>query len=222
MISKEFQCNVVSISCINLLHSKFPCAIIHVYDVICYFIRNHSKFDFDKNNVMVFGSSISANFVAGATMLDRDNKTNYIKTQILNYPCLDLATNQKVVGESSLLLPYKYVNDLAELKNPYVSPIYASEEFLANMPKTIIISGEKDLLREEDEKYANMLKKSGSEVYYKNYTGMEHGFVELYFLLKQMPMKDESVSNNMKESFRNGLLYKTVMSAIQFIKEHSA
>ncbi|WP_018590811.1 alpha/beta hydrolase fold domain-containing protein [Terrisporobacter glycolicus] len=220
MIHSEFECNVVSISYKNFRKSKFPCAINDVYDVICYFMENASQLDFNTNKVIIFGSSIGANFATSAALLDRANNTNYIKTQILNYPYLDLTTsiNKNICGD--FITPDKYVNDVAELKNPFVSPIYASQEELKGMPKTIIICGEEDNLSYESEKYAKMLQSSGTEVYCQNYSEMEAGFVELYFLLKYMPLKSQTLSNKMKENFISGKLYKSVMSAIQFIKEH--
>ncbi|WP_434793017.1 Acetyl esterase [Terrisporobacter petrolearius] len=220
MIHNEFECNVVSISYKNFRKSKFPCAINDVYDVICYFVKNASQIDFDTNKVIIFGSSIGANFATSAALLDRANNTNYIKTQILNYPCLDLTTttNKGIYGD--FITPDKYVNDVAELKNPFVSPIYASKEELKGMPKTIMICGEEDNFSCEGEKYARMLQSSGTEVYYQNYSEMEPGFVELYFLLNYMPLKSQSLSSKMKENFISGKLYKSVMSAIQFIKEH--
>ena len=220
MISHEFECNVVSISYKNFRKSKFPCAINNVYDVICYFMDNASQLDFDKNKVIIFGSGIGANFATSAALLDRTNNTNYIKTQILNYPYLDLSTNLNKQVCDKFISPDKYVNDVAELKNPFVSPIFASKEALQGMPKTIMICGEEDSLRLEYEKYAKMLRNSGTEVYYQNYSEMEYGFVELYFLLKYMPLKSQTLSNKMKEHFISGQLYQSVMSAIEFIKKH--
>ena len=83
---------------------------------------------------------MGANFAAATTLLDRNNKTNFIKTQILNYPYLDLSKKEK---NNDLLFFQKYVNDDAELKNPFVSPIYASQKDLQNMPKTIITYGKR-------------------------------------------------------------------------------
>ena len=218
MISEEFQYNVVCISYKDFSECKFPCAINDVYDVICYFMENANEIDFDKDKVMVFGSGIGANFVTAAAMLDRANNTNYIKTQILNYPYLDL-TSKKKIGDGSISTD-NYVNNEAELKNPFVSPIYASKSELENMPKTIMIYGEEDSLRHEDEKYANMLSNCGTEVYCQKYNEMEHGFVELYFLLKYMPVKSQSLSERMRRNFISGKLYKSVMSSLEFIKKH--
>ena len=220
MISKEFECNVVSIPYKNFIQSKFPNTINSVYDVICYFMENESDFDFDPDKVIIFGSGIGANFATSASLLDRTNNTNYIKTQILNYPYLDLAKNTNKKIANTFICPQKYVNDEAELKNPFVSPIYASREDLEGMPKTIIICGGEDTLRYEDEKYAKMLENSGTEVYYRNYNEMEHGFLELYFILKYMPLQSPTLSKKMKDNFINGKLYQSVMSAIHFIKEH--
>lgn len=220
MISKNFECNVAFIGCKNMLKCKFPCVINCVYDAISYFMKNASKFDFDKNKVMIFGSSMGANFAAATTLLDIENKTGYIKTQILNYPYLDLETYSKEKYCDECIFPNQYVNDEAELKNPFVSPIYAPEKLLKNMPKTIIVCGEDDLLSDEGEKYAQMLKKVGVEVYCEKYSGMENGFMELYFLLKYVPFKSLAISNKMIDSFKSGKLYKNVMSATQFIKEH--
>ena len=106
IISEEFSCNVVSIFCRKILKCKFPCAVNCLYDVISYFIKNANKFDFDKNNVIILGSSMGANFAAATTLLDRNNKTNFIKTQILNYPYLDLSKKEK---NNDLLFFQKYV-----------------------------------------------------------------------------------------------------------------
>ena len=40
---------------------------------------------------------MGANFAAATTLLDRNNKTNFIKTQILNYPYLDLSKKKKTM-----------------------------------------------------------------------------------------------------------------------------
>lgn len=225
-ISKEYECNVISIGYRKVPDYIFPCALHDVYDTICYFMEHASEFDFDKEKAMTFGSSAGANLAAAAALLDRRKGTDYIKTQILNYPYLDLATDPEEKGHGVqellmyYLIPDKYVNDKMELKNPLVSPVYAAQKELNGMPKTIIVCGENDRLHVEGEKYADMLKERGVETYCQTFNGMEHGFIEFYFYFQHTPMDQSFGTEQMKEDFKSGKLSETAKSAIRFIKEH--
>lgn len=225
-ISREYACNVISIGYRKAPDYRFPCALHDVYDTICYFMAHAPEFDFDKEKAMTFGSSAGANLAAAAALLDRRKGTNHIKTQILNYPYLDLATDpeEKGHGEQELamyyLFPDKYVNDKTELKNPLVSPVYAAPEELSGMPKTIIVCGENDGLHIEGERYADILKERGVAAYCQTFSGMEHGFIEFYFYLQYTPMDQSFGTDQMKEDFKSGKLSEAAKSAIRFIKEH--
>ncbi len=225
-ISKEYECNVISIGYRKAPDYRFPCALHDVYNTICYFMEHAWEFDFDKEKAMTFGSSAGANLATAAALLDRQKGTNYIKTQILNYPYLDLATDpeEKGHGDQELLMYYlfpdQYVNDKTELKNPLVSPVYAAQEELSGMPKTIIVCGENDRLHIEGEKYADMLKESGVEVYCQTFSGMEHGFIEFYFYHQYTTIDQSFGTDRMKEDFKSGKLSETAKSAIRFIKAH--
>ena len=76
-----------------------------------------------------------------------------------------------------------YVTSPEDLNSPYVAPLLA--EKLSDQPRTLIITAEFDLLRDEGKAYGEKLKAAGGEVEYHQIPDAVHGF----FLLP--PLFDE-------------------------------
>jgi acetyl esterase len=71
-----------------------------------------------------------------------------------------------------------------------VSPLLADSKMLKKMPKTLIITDENDVLRDEGEAYAKRLRDSGVYVEYTRYNGTIHDFMMLNGLSNTEQTKD--------------------------------
>ena len=73
----------------------------------------------------------------------------------------------------------QYTTDEAQRHEITASPLRASIEQLAGLPKALVITGEADVLRDEGEAYANKLRRAGIPVTAVRYQGIIHDFMML-------------------------------------------
>jgi len=69
----------------------------------------------------------------------------------------------------------QYSQKKTDRSTAYAAPLKA--DHLRDLPFTQIITAEYDVLRDEGEKFARLLKKAGVEVELIQYDGMLHGFM---------------------------------------------
>lgn len=82
-----------------------------------------------------------------------------------------------------------YVPEKIDRKNKYVSPLHADVEELKNLPSTLIITAENDVLRDEGEAYARKLDNAGVDVINVRINGTIHDFMMLNALSETEPVK---------------------------------
>jgi acetyl esterase len=73
----------------------------------------------------------------------------------------------------------QYTTDEAQRSEITASPLRASIEQLAGLPKALVITGEVDVLRDEGEAYADKLRRAGVPVTAVRYRGIIHDFMML-------------------------------------------
>ncbi len=83
----------------------------------------------------------------------------------------------------------QYLPDHSLRKDPTASPLMASLEQLRDLPQTLIITAENDLLRDEGEAYGRKLIEAGVEVVATRYNGTIHDFVMLNALADAAPTR---------------------------------
>ena len=95
----------------------------------------------------------------------------------------DPADKVAIDGESILpvdrmrLFNVIYSDKEDDYVNPFLSPVCATPEMLANLPPALIITAGKDCLRHEAEKYAMMLVDAGVDVRMRKFLNSDHGFL---------------------------------------------
>src|SRR5258708_10108418 len=84
----------------------------------------------------------------------------------------------------------QYTTDDAERNEITASPLRASIEQLAGLPKALVITDEADVLREEGEAYGRKLRQAGVDVTAVRYEGVFHDFMMLNALAETNAARD--------------------------------
>ncbi len=144
------------------------------------------------DNIYVCGDSAGGNFAAVLALQARKRHPNFLKGQILIYPCTDhVSTDWPSYFDhrgTDYGLTYEGVKDVWEMytrnsqewtegqtAHDLATP-YRVED-VSGLPPTLMILAEKDLLVDQCEAYAARIKEAGTAVATKTYEGVEHGFV---------------------------------------------
>lgn len=73
----------------------------------------------------------------------------------------------------------QYEPDVRKRNSIYATPLQASLKQLSDLPDAMILNGEADVLRDEGEAYANLLRQTCNNVTAIQFQGMIHDFVML-------------------------------------------
>lgn len=182
-IAKNIAIKIISVDYSLAPEAPFPKALNECYEVIKYVYDNYASLNIDRDNIFVGGHSAGGNLAAAISILSNRKKDFKIKSLILDYPPLDIATDsylkkqlkEAIPNEVSRIFNQAYCT-LDERRNPLVSPLLASDEDLKNFPKTLIITAGLDSLCDEGEKFYKRLKALNIDVTYKNFPNSVHGF----------------------------------------------
>lgn len=139
--------------------------------------------------VALVGDSSGGNFVAAVAAMAHDDGLHGITHQVLLYPSLDLdfdegrypSLRENAVGhglETAALKPFNalYLDSGADPADPLVSPIKRVD--LSGLPPALVVTAERDPLRDEGERYAARLREAGVAATPSRYAGAGHGFVQ--------------------------------------------
>ncbi|MDW6064625.1 alpha/beta hydrolase [Streptomyces sp. FXJ1.4098] len=146
--------------------------------------ENAARFGGDASRLAVAGDSAGGNLAAAVTLMARDAGGPDILTQVLVYPNTDYLADTPSRRENTdpLLFNDKsvhwywdnYLADSEDGRHTLASPLRAADH--SGLPPALVITAEYDPLRDEGERYAQRLRKSGVPAETTRYTGMAHGF----------------------------------------------
>lgn len=143
-------------------------------------------------DVTLIGDSAGGNLAAAVSLKLRDRGATLPGAQILLYPVTqwdhDPTTSPyPSVGEygTGLRLTSREVSDYLAMYQPdpsqrdvpLVSPLAADD--LSGQPRTLVVTAELDLLRDEGEAYGRALRSAGSPARIERIDGALHGFIAL-------------------------------------------
>lgn len=166
---------------------RFPTPIDDSYAAFLWVHEHADELNVDPDRLAVGGDSAGGNIAAVVTHQARDQKGPPLRFQVLIYPAVGLSGDSASIdqyaegyffGKAELAWTYaQYVSDAAQYADPRVQPILSKN--FANLPPALIIVPEFDILRDDGEKYGELLKKAGVRVEQKRYPGTIHGFVNM-------------------------------------------
>jgi monoterpene epsilon-lactone hydrolase len=136
--------------------------------------------DRDPSRVFVGGDSAGGNIAAALLLRAKDERLPMPAALVLNTPQVDLTeagdTFQTLAGVDNVLSSLREVNVLyaagADLKNPYLSPLFGD---LSGFPPTFLQSGTRDLFLSNTVQMHRKLRAAGVEAELHVFEAMPHG-----------------------------------------------
>ncbi|BEL08853.1 alpha/beta hydrolase [Actinoplanes sichuanensis] len=169
--------------------ARYPVAVEQVYATLEWVAAHGSRHDLDATRIAVAGDSVGGNMTAALTILAKQRSGPAISAQLLFYPVTDasfdtdsyhqFAEGYFLRRDGMQWFWDQYTTDEAERAQITASPLRASAEELAGLPKALVIVAEADVLRDEGEAYAAKLRAAGVDVTAVRYQGIIHDFVLL-------------------------------------------
>lgn len=174
--------------------AKYPVAIEQCYYVLTHLwdIIGNSGFNINYNTLTVAGDSVGGNMTIAMTLMAKMRGGPKIQKQLLYYPVTNayfntptyqqFAKNYYLYRAGMQWFWQQYAPCVADRNHITASPLRASVECLRNLPETMIINGQADVLRSEGEAFGEKLRCAGVEVTAIRVQGTIHDFVMLNVL----------------------------------------
>ncbi|MEU4160629.1 alpha/beta hydrolase [Actinoplanes sp. NPDC026670] len=169
--------------------ARYPVAIEQVYATLEWVATHGAQHGLDATRIAVAGDSVGGNMTAALTILAKQRSGPAISAQLLYYPVTDasfdtdsyhqFAEGYFLRRDGMQWFWDQYTTDEAERAQITASPLRATTEDLAGLPKALVIVAEADVLRDEGEAYAAKLRTAGVDVTAVRYQGIVHDFVLL-------------------------------------------
>lgn len=169
----------------------FPSGLLDCYLIAREIFLNPHLFYCNPEDITLIGDSAGGNLAAVVSLMARDLGEFLPSKQILLYPITynDYSDNSpfpsvKENGYDYFLTTKRiqdyldmYISKKEDRYNPYVAPLLSKD--LKNQPKTLIITAQYDLLRDEGKAYGTRLIRSGNKVSTYMMKNALHGFLSL-------------------------------------------
>lgn len=194
--------------------SQFPQTFDDLFTVLRYVYDYAANFDLQKEKFALAGDSAGGNMAFALALKAEEQKLNpSLKMLLLLYP---------VVGDDFSTPSYKefangpwlslqamkwfwnnYAPDKALRRQPFADLLMADLSALSDLPPSLIITAQNDVLRDEGEMLAQRLSETGHEVVSVRINGVIHDFMMLNALAESKAVKltEEIVSGAIKEAF---------------------
>lgn len=166
--------------------ARYPVAINEIYAATKWVAENGAEINVDGKRLAVVGNSVGGNMAAVTALMAKDKGGPAIKSQVLFWPVtnanLENASYDEFEQNHFLTRPMMkwfwdaYTTDAKQRQEIYASPLLATAQQLKGLPPALILTAEKDVLRDEGEAYGRRLDAAGVPVVTTRYNGMIHDF----------------------------------------------
>lgn len=223
-MSRELNVNIATINYRQGPDHMDHTSLDDCYDSILYLIRHADEYNFNPEHISVMGASAGGNLAAAVALRSNNTKEFTLDNQILFYPFLDGDTAPDSKGSGSFSIAMSYIMNETHFspdktRDPYLSPIFATEDMLEGLPNVIIAYSENDNLKYEAIKYAEMLKEANvpTSVFFAK--KMPHGYIESGFKSELTPVDRDFLGPD-AALFDSGEMHESSVVTVNFIKEH--
>ena len=169
--------------------NPFPYVADEAYEIALYATQHAEELGVNPDKIILAGHSAGGNLVASALIKNAQTHELHPCCALMEYVPTDNTANpvERLSdelrqdpfwvkrAETEKLYTDFYVGE-SDPKDPRCSPCFASEEELSAFPDSLIISADKDSLRDDTERFAFSLAKAGVCVTMKRVANAVHGF----------------------------------------------
>lgn len=228
LLVQEYDCICINVGYRLCPENHYPQPFNDCWAAVKWAFENADSLNGDPNKIAVGGDSAGGNLAATIALKDREEESHLIKLQVLLYPAVNLAGTHTEFYQGVDISKYRMskrhskvikcvlktmtgmMNSENFLDNVYLqgnissSSIYASPllDDFHDIPKTLLIFGEHDMLAMEDFAYARTAVKAGVDIKTVIYEGMSHGFADQIGVCPQADDAIRTIAEELKEVFK--------------------
>ncbi|CAH6419073.1 Alpha/beta hydrolase [uncultured virus] len=169
--------------------ARYPVAINEGYFTLKYFYKHAAKYGLDPNRIALMGDSVGGNMTIEIAMKAHRECGPKILYQVLFYPVTDADFNTGSYREfadgpwlTRAAMKWfwdAYLPNKSKRESPKVSPLNYSLNQLSNLPPTLLMTVDNDVLRDEGEAFGYKIMCAGVDTTAVRYMGTIHDFVML-------------------------------------------
>ena len=174
--------------------NPYPCGLNDCVTAVEYAYAHAQEWGSSAQLVSVGGDSSGGNLALATALRLQHEKKQAPHSLVLYYPVVaawndgtsswkDNAKGKALDGalmnafNKAYLEGVNHSNVADARKNPFISPVVASDEALKQLPRTLMVCAERDILLDQGEAFAKRLKEVDSDVQRKVLPGSVHLFV---------------------------------------------
>ena len=167
--------------------NPYPAALNDFDTVFDWVESNYEELGIDPKRISVGGDSAGGNLSAAISIRRQAENKTLPKAQLLIYPVTDLTysfDSMEELAEGFFLskadmywFREQYLENENTVKDPLISPLFSED--LSGQPPAVVVTAGFDVLRDEGDAYADLLKKFKVETYHHSFEGYIHGFVNM-------------------------------------------
>jgi len=167
--------------------ARYPTALEEIYAVLEWIAEHGVANRLDGSRIAVAGDSVGGNMSAAIALLAKQRSGPKLVAQALFYPVTDarfdtdsyhrFAEGYWLRRDAMQWFWDQYTTDESQRNEITASPLRATCEDLAGLPKALVITDEADVLRDEGEAYSRKLREAGVDVTATRYEGVVHDFM---------------------------------------------
>lgn len=180
--------NVIGLDYRHSPEFPYPAGLEDVFDSVCYFVEHAQEYRINTARMAVWGHSAGGNLACVLAMLGIETGKYKMRCMLLDYPYLDAwkpgieKTNSRTGLTADVLDAMNEIYaPIEQRRDPHISPVYADDKVLADLPPAAVIVCGVDPLSLEAEIMIQRLLNVGVEVLAKKFTRASHGFLEHWF-----------------------------------------
>ncbi|RBM11935.1 alpha/beta hydrolase [Streptomyces sp. PT12] len=169
--------------------ARYPTALEQCYAVAHWLAEEGGRHGIDGSRIAVCGDSEGGTLAAGVALLAAERRDVRLRGQVLLYPVLDatfetasyleFADGYYLTRDAMMWYWDQYAPEREQRAEIHACPLRAPVERLGDLPPTLLITAEADVVRDEGEGYAAKLRAAEVDVTAVRVLGTVHDFLML-------------------------------------------